>query len=521
MDFLNQDPQGMPKSEENAKEPSAVAEESIADNAPAEAMLQGKEEENVDAAEPGAGPAAQAADIPSEVPDQTEREDADALSASSETEAAAQEEIREASGEPAPAVERSTVRYRWDYETQRAADEQHYSSRRRSGVYTYAIVMTAFFAVSFAILIAALLTGGLVGRNPGSGSGSGADRVVYVREDDGTNGLLTVQEIAEQSKPGVVAVVAQKVGGQGVGSGFILRADGYIATNYHVVENATSLQVTLYDGTAYEAHVINYSAPDDLAVLKIEAKGLPVLPIGNSDQVLVGDDVVIIGHPAGLEYGWSTTNGILSAINREVKIKNNDGTLNKKMTLLQTNANVNSGNSGGPMFNERGEVIGIISMKLADGYEGMGFAIPINGAMEIINAIIEDGSADHVDSSISEGRPLLGVSGVDVVQGYTLFLHEDGTYSAYKTGNVPENVEGESFVIERAGFFIGETQDGSDAQGKLQKGDIIIAIDGKETNNRTAMMAILNEKSIGDQVVIDYVRQGEIHSVKITLIAEK
>ncbi len=490
MDFLNQDPQGLSENEQIAKEPGSEAEE--------------KQDEDTSASEEA------------EEPTQNAPAQDEALIAETSVEPETSADAENA----APAQLREEVRYCWNYETQRAADERQYSSKRRSGVYTYAIVMTAFFAVSFAILIASLLTGGLTGRNT-AGDGSSSDRIIYIREDDGESGILTVQEIAEQSKPGIVAVTAKKALGQGVGTGFILRADGYIATNYHVVQNAQSVQVTLYDGTVYDAQVINYSEPDDLAVLKINAKKLPVLKIGNSDQVLVGDSVVIVGHPAGLEYGWSTTNGIISAINREVKIKNSDGTLNKKMTLLQTNANVNSGNSGGPMFNELGEVIGIISMKLADGYEGMGFAIPINGAMEIMDAIVEKGSADNVDSSISKGRPLLGVSGVDVMQGYTLFLHEEGTYSVYTTGSEPENVEGERFVIERSGFFIGNTQEGSDAQGKLQKGDIIFAIDGTDTPNRTAMMAILNEKDVGDQAVIDYLRGGEIYSVKITLIAEK
>ena len=422
-----------------------------------------------------------------------------------------------------PAVPEGVVRYRWNYETQRATDEQRSARKHRSGILTYAIVMTAFFAVSFTILIASLLTGGLVGREGAGGNSSGSatvsDRIVYIREDDGSSGILTIQEIAAKSNPGVVAVSVKKTMGQGVGTGFVLSEDGYIATNYHVVENGTTVRVTLYDGSGYDATVVNYSEPDDLAVLKIDAKKLPVLPIGNSDEVLVGDTVVVIGHPAGLEYGWSTTNGILSAINREVKIKNTDGTLNKKMTLLQTNANVNSGNSGGPMFNERGEVIGIISMKLADGYEGMGFAIPINGAMEIINAIIEKGHADDVQSSVSEGRPMLGVSGFDVLPGMTVVKNEDGKYS-YGFGST-EGMTGTFYPVERAGFYIIETVPGGDAHGKLQPHDLIFAVDGVETPNRAAMMAIMNEKSIGDSVVIDFLRDGEVHSLKIKLTAEQ
>lgn len=422
------------------------------------------------------------------------------------------------------AKEETVVRYRWNYETQRTVDEQRSAGSRRSGIVTYAVMMTAFFAVSFVILIASLLTGGLTGRPQDAGQGSltnPSDRVVYIREDDGESGVLTIQEIAEQSKHSVVAVTVKKALGQGTGTGFVLTEDGYIATNYHVVEDSVTVKVVMYDGTAYDATVVNYSEPDDLAVLKIDAQNLPVLPIGNSDDLLVGDNVVVIGHPAGLEYGWSTTNGILSAINREVKIKNKDGTLNKKMTLLQTNANVNSGNSGGPMLDEQGRVIGIISMKLANGYEGMGFAIPINGAMEIIEAIIEKGHADDVDSSVSKGRPVLGVTGMDVLAGYTIVLHDDDTMSRFPTGAEPAGVpEGERFDITQSGFLISEVNESADAFGKLKRGDVIVGIDGTQTSNRMEMMAILDDKDVGDGVVIDFIRDGELSSVKIKLSPE-
>jgi serine protease Do len=264
--------------------------------------------------------------------------------------------------------------------------------------------------------------------------------------------------------------------------------------------------------------LINYSEVDDLAVIKIEASGLPVLPIGTSGDVLVGDDVVIIGHPAGLEFGWSTTGGIISAINREVKIKNPDGTLNKKMTLLQTNANVNSGNSGGPMMNLKGEVIGIITMKLSDGYEGMGFAIPIDGAMEILDAIIERGSADGVDSSVSKSRAVLGVTGFDVVEGFYYYI--EGDRIRILSENELDQYEGE-FYVNVSGFYLSGISEKSKCYGILQPGDIIFAIDGTATDSRTKMMAILDEKNVGDEAVIEYDRNGEVFSVKITMIAEE
>lgn len=410
--------------------------------------------------------------------------------------------------------------YRWDYDMQRASDGADRSRKRRSGILTYAIVMTAFFAVSFVILILSLLTGGLSGKDVVSEGGSSAptvsDRIVYVREDNGDSGYLTLQEIYAQRVDSVVAVSTKKVNGTGVGTGFVLRKDGYIATNYHVVKDATQIVVQLYSGKQYAAELINYSEVDDLAVIKVEAEDLPVLPVGNSGDVLVGDDVVIIGHPAGLEFGWSTTGGIVSAINREVKIKNIDGTLNKKMTLLQTNANVNSGNSGGPMMNLKGEVIGIITMKLSDGYEGMGFAIPIDGAMEILNAIIEKGSADDVDSSVSKGRAVLGVTGFDITGGYYYYI--DGDRIRIVREDALDLYEGE-FYAEVSGFYISEVSENSTCKGVLQPGDIIFAIDGVTTDSRSKMMAILDEKNVGDEVVIEYDRDGEVFSAKVALIA--
>lgn len=431
-------------------------------------------------------------------------------------------EVQEAAEQVPAAVspaEPQTI-YRWDYDVQRASDEADRSRKRRSGILTYAIVMTAFFAVSFVILILSLLTGGLSGKNEVSEDGSStptvSDRIVYVREDNGESGYLTLQEIYAQRVDGIVAVSTKKVNGTGVGTGFILREDGYIATNYHVVEDATQIVVQLYSGKQYAAELVNYSEVDDLAVIKVEAEDLPVLPVGNSGDVLVGDDVVIIGHPAGLEFGWSTTCGIVSAINREVKIKNADGTLNKKMTLLQTNANVNSGNSGGPMMNLKGEIIGIITMKLSDGYEGMGFAIPIDGAMEILNAIIEKGNADGVDSSVSKGRAVLGVTGFDITGGYYYYI--DGDRIRIIREDALDLYDGE-FYAEVSGFYISEVSENSTCKDVLQPGDVIFAIDGVTTDSRSKMMAILDEKNVGDEVVIEYDRNGEVFSAKVALIA--
>lgn len=408
------------------------------------------------------------------------------------------------------------VIYRWNYEAQAAADTVCEKREQHRGVKNYAIVMTVCFAVSFLILIASLITGGLKITVPDE-PGKTDERVVYVRDGELTeDGTLSTNEIAEAGKNSVVAISIKTPTGKGVGTGIIMREDGYIATNCHVVDGATTIRVRLYDGTMYDAELIGSSEIDDLAVVKIDATGLTPAKFGDSSKVLVGDRVVVIGHPAGLEFGWTTTQGIVSAINRAVKIKDASGTLTKKMTLLQTDANVNNGNSGGPMFNARGEVIGIISMKLSDGYEGMGFAIPINGAMELLQAIIETGSVEGVESSVSSGRPLLGIVGVGVTKDEYYLLLEDRI--SYLTPEQAAEIEG-SFKAGATGVLITDVSAGLDAVGKVKAGDIIVGLNGLMISDFNDLQEALYDCDIGDTVIISFVRGEDTLQAKIKLSA--
>ncbi len=400
-------------------------------------------------------------------------------------------------------------------------NERGATGKRKGGVLTYAIVMTACFVLSLAVLVAALVwDDGHASSGNGTSNSGGADRVVYVRELDNDSGVLTVQEIAARGTRSVVAISARsQVGGTytttGVGAGIIMTADGYIATNYHVISGADSILVQDCDGNSYDGEVIGYSEIDDLAVVKIQADGLSAATFGSSADVLVGDSVVVIGHPAGLEFGWSTTQGIISAINREVKIKDESGTLTKKMTLLQTSANVNSGNSGGPMFNERGEVIGVITLKLADKYEGMGFAIPSDGAMEILQAIIKDGNASGVDSSVSSGRPVLGITGV-AVQADNYYVMGEDRISYPMTEEQAAATEG-SFYVAYTGVLVTEVQEDRDAFGKLAEGDIIVALNGVEVSGMYTLRELLYDCNVGDTVTVKVMRDGTEKSVQVKL----
>ena len=410
-------------------------------------------------------------------------------------------------------AEEPTVVYRWDYAAQAAEDARRTTQTRRSGALTFAIVMSGCFLLTLLVLIAALISGGTFGPSR-AGDDLYSDGTVDI--SDGNGDALTLQQISEKGNEVVVAVTVKTAAGVGSGTGIIMTEDGYIATNQHVIENATEITVQLYDGSKYTATLVGSSAIDDLAVLKIEKKGLPVAVFGDSSKVSVGDRTVVIGHPAGLIFGWTSTYGFVSAINRDVMIRNYYGTLVKKMTLLQTDANVNKGNSGGPMFNDRGEVIGIITMKLVGNYEGMGFAIPSNVAVPLLETLMKTGSADGTQPEVSSQRPQLGITGVDVEGGQWYVMM--GRYLLSLTEEQASEIE-QSFYAETTGVHILTVVEEADAFGKIQPGDIITALDGNEILTMTALREYLSKLSIGDTVETTVVREGQQLTVSVVLTA--
>ena len=281
-------------------------------------------------------------------------------------------------------------------------------------------------------------------------------------------------------------VYGYQVQGAAAGSGFVVTSDGYIVTNYHVIENATSITVNFVDGTSYDATLVGGEAENDVAVLKIEATGLHAVTLGDSDALVVGEPVYTIGNPLG-ELTWSLTDGLVSAKDRTVTTSEGE-----TMNMLQTNTAINPGNSGGPLFNAYGEVIGITSAKLSNNsssseatIEGLGFAIPINDVKDIITDLIEHGYVT--------GRPNLGILTTDVSSAATRY-------------GVP------------AGSFVEAVLDGSCADnGGLQQGDIITAIDGTEAADTNTLKALLREHTAGDTVTLSVYRSGETIELQITL----
>ncbi len=268
---------------------------------------------------------------------------------------------------------------------------------------------------------------------------------------------------------------------QGIGSGVIFSEDGYVLTNYHVIENANQVKVIFSTGQEVTAKVVNYDADADLAVVKItEDVEMPgVAELGNSDNLKAGEDVIAIGNPLGKEYLGSVTNGIISAVNRDVDLSGNG----KKTNLIQTNAAINPGNSGGPLINASGQVIGINTAKIqAEGVEGIGFAIPINDAIEKLDMLVKQ-------------KITLGISVINV---------DEKLAEQYK---LP------------VGIYVRNVEDFSIAQkGGIQPGDVIVKFGGKTVKTVDELNEIKNTFSDGDTMAVGFVRQGQ--TMTANLIAE-
>lgn len=256
-------------------------------------------------------------------------------------------------------------KYRWDYTTQRAADTAAQKRQRRSGAARFAWTMTLCFAVCFAFLAGVLVL------DPDTSTAEAQE--------------LSTEEIAEAVLPATVLIAAEARLETEYGTGFFLRADGYLLTSYHVVDGANVITVTLYEGKTVKAETVWGSEADDLALLKVSGRGYQTVTIGDSDAVKAGARAVAVGNPAGESCAWSVTQGIISATDRQTVVTLNGKTVRR--TMLQTDAPLNTGNSGGPLCNARGEVIGVVDWKLA-GYESLGMVIPINDVMKQIDEFL-------------------------------------------------------------------------------------------------------------------------------------
>ncbi len=379
--------------------------------------------------------------------------------------------------------------FKWSYADKEYASKKQ--KKQKNGALIYGIIMTAAFLLCFGILIAVLLIDGIA--NITETKIIENDRTVYIRDIDEDSGILTVPEIASKVKPSTVSLSVATVTSKSVGTGIIMTEDGYIATNAHVINGAVEIKVVLSDGTEKTAEVIGKDAAADLAVIKIDGSGYAKAEFGSSDELLVGETVVAIGTPTSLELAGTVTSGIISALNREIKMYDNAGGVNKTMTVIQTTAALNSGNSGGPLINDRGQVIGVNTMKITDSSatEAIGFAIPIDGALVILNKIIETGAdVEGIENEIVKKRAVIGISGGPVSQ-----------------------IDGAPV----AGFYVKEVSEGYDAENYLKEGDIIIGINGFEVLATEDISEVINELKVGDTVELKVYRKGTISDFTVAL----
>ena len=332
-------------------------------------------------------------------------------------------------------------------------------------------------------LAAALAAGALIGAGGGaatyaalsSGNGKTVVRQVTVNgaQPTSSDSTLSVQSIYRLAYKGVVEIAAS----QGQGSGFVYDGNGHIVTNAHVVEGASSVSVKFWNGKSYTAQVVGIDASTDLAVLKVNAPVSEVFPLslGDSSKLAVGDSVVAIGSPFGLE--GTVTSGIVSALHREMTSPNHFAIDNS----IQTDAEINHGNSGGPLLDSQGKVVGVTSQieSNSGGNEGVGFAIPSNTVSSIAAQLISNGKAEHA---------FLGVVLRD---------------SSSQTGAAISQV--------RAGTPA--------AQANLRAGDVVTAAAGKPIASASELRAVINAHRPGDAISVTYTRGGQSHTVKVTLAA--
>ena len=418
---------------------------------------------------------------------------------------------------PPQAAPQNPQEYRWSYEDYDKISQGNvgYKPKNNTGLKVFAAVMTVVFLVTAAafagfILYSRSRNGGdaALDNNISSSSSESRDGPQLslenrpaADEEEYTDGVLSTEEIAAKVRPSVVGIQTYRteypMQVYGTGSGIIMSEDGYIVTNAHVVSGATGgILVILDNNEEYEAEVVGIDEKTDVAVIKIDASNLTAAEFGNSDELVVGERIVAIGNPTGMNLAGSVTQGIVSGLKRLISVTNEETNETIEMEAIQVDAAINPGNSGGALINKYGQVVGINSSKLSSTQiEGIGFAIPISTAKPIVDDLIAYGYV--------RGRVLLGITYYPVSDAV-------GAMSGYTPG-----------------LWVQSVREDMDAYAKgLRAGDIITQIDGQDVRDSATVKGILSAKKPGDSVELTVVQQsisGKIktYTINVTLAEDK
>ena len=382
-------------------------------------------------------------------------------------------------------------------EPQAAASKPPKKRRKHSGgrIVRSAAALVLAAAMGFA--------GGFVGARVGNAGNKVVIQQVERTDSSAASGTavasggMTTSQVSEMVSPSVVVITTEQVVysqwswyGQnqvesGAGSGVIISSDGYILTCAHVVSGASQITVTIGD-TDYTATVVGEDDTSDVAVLKIDATGLTPATVGDSDSLSVGDSVLAVGNPLG-ELGGTVTSGIVSALNRSVTIQGSSST--NTMSLIQMDASVSPGNSGGGLFNMNGELIGLVNAKSSSSdAEGLGFAIPINDAIQVAQDLLENGYVS--------GRPYMGITYIAVTDAQTAAQFNVNAYGVY---------------------VVDVVQGGPADKAGLKVGDRIVSIDGTEIAQKDDLGTLMQQHTAGDTLSITVARDGQMQTVSLTL----
>lgn len=419
---------------------------------------------------------------------------------------------------PPQAAPQNPQEYRWSYEDYDKISQGNvgYKPKNNTGLKVFAAVMTVVFLVTAAafagfILYSRSRNGGDAALDNDISSSSSESRRdgpqlslenrPAADEEEYTDGVLSTEEIAAKVRPSVVGIQTYRteypMQVYGTGSGIIMSEDGYIVTNAHVVSGATGgILVILDNNEEYEAEVIGIDEKTDVAVIKIDASNLTAAEFGNSDELVVGERIVAIGNPTGMNLAGSVTQGIVSGLKRLISVTNEETNETIEMEAIQVDAAINPGNSGGALINKYGQVVGINSSKMSSTQiEGIGFAIPISTAKPIVDDLIAYGYV--------RGRVLLGITYYPVSDAV-------GAMSGYTPG-----------------LWVQSVREDMDAYAKgLRAGDIITQIDGQDVRDSATVKGILSAKKPGDSVELTVVQQsisGKIktYTINVTLAEDK